>query len=885
MTEFPDNIHHYGVTEWIRKIYNEPMKQMNYLISTFIRLFLNAYSDKLFKIDDKIIDRNEHNDIHNIFYLCPIQINESILHFGLNTLKINSGEIIGMVISVPVFGGTAENSITVDTISINASLDQINSTSSTILMSQYVTHTDINENNLSEILKKTKEIILQYFNTIHCNINKITINIRPFIITLSEITINDQTFSFKRIHIDGLLTISNLIYQSSSKFLSIDQLHISTELYQLLPEIYIEKSDSTTFNCQCQINLCMIDKIHINGISILFGDEIVCQRINLIDFDGSAIVNEISPFVIKEGNIILQGRNFITINNRARLTEIIKNINDVCSVSNKIITVSLVESIIQPTRVHGINLVVIERDLLIVVDIGIYRKNDLYDINLKIGPHSISVDQIIISETVEFNNVNITSATFNATVKKIIYYDNKISFYDGSVNEITELIKNITEIIGKFTDKSSNPNPKKIMLHFRNINIVHQVDNLVFHLLVKSLDADVTENIISNVMISLFNDDYLIGTLEASLVSEKKIIIDIVKFYFDPNIFDNVSYLFGILSNKNNQEMMTSAVVAESLNDLESIIRSRSVHFARLFQMGLSSIHQLHSVIMDNYKPNNMEKIFTLQIGFLCVYLFDNLVKYSLIAQTKESPFLSISLKGIEFKKYLDETYAYGKLIPQGMISGKYGLKIPLCAVADLKASCPKQKYFLKNTYQDGAPFLRIITTIDQDQQQARITMAPITVHINEETLFHILNFFSHQHQMPEGQSGTNFTKLVIDQIDLTINYYPIIMNQNLLSLQNFKLSLKPQKIQEISSIQNIYEYLIAAWKKDINPFRFIPSLNIIQPLTTPIMQIYYFIQKYFANPSNKKIIRELIKQLSTGASLAPMMLRNGFNQLSDFLS
>ena len=68
--------------------------------------------------------------------------------------------------------------------------------------------------------------------------------------------------------------------------------------------------------------------------------------------------------------------------------------------------------------------------------------------------------------------------------------------------------------------------------------------------------------------------------------------------------------------------MMTSAVVAESLNDLESIIQSRSVHFARLFQMGLSSIHQLHSVIMDNYKPNSMEKIFTLQIGFFFVFIF-----------------------------------------------------------------------------------------------------------------------------------------------------------------------------------------------------------------------------------------------------------------------
>jgi len=846
-------------------------KQTNHLISNFIRIFLNAYSDKLFKIDDQIIDRNESNDFHNIFYLCPIHIKESVLHFGLNTFKIQRGDINNIIIYVPIFGTNQNTKFSIDSIMIDACLEQINSVGSTMLKSDFPS--DINENNLTDILKKTKEIIMQYFSIISCTINSITINLGYFMITLSDIIIDDQVYSVKRIQITNLFIISNLIYNASSNLLTIDQLHINIDHFDKLPEFYIEYDTNKKFILQCTINLCIIDKIQLNGINISFGNEIICHRINYIDINDHARLSEISPFTFRDNVLIFQSNNFIRIYDRYRLIAYARYMYDHIGVLfNKIISVGLCdipdENTTSSTTIQNISLTIDQLNLLVQVHIGLYKNDGLHDVTVKNDSTCMTIKQLIVKDLITFFDVHLLSDSFNGVSKKIMYNNNQISFQEGQIEGISNLINYITEIIGKIFTEKSDDKSKKIFLDFYDIDVIHKENNMNFHALVKKMKIHITDNEIIDFDVLLFYDAYLIGHINKGYLNDQKMIIDSVKIYLDPDIFDKLNHLFGILIKKDQQEMMTTAVIAESMLDLESIIQSKSVHLAKLFQMSMSSIHQLHSVIMDNYKPNVMEKLFNLKIMSVGVYLFDELVEYSYLSQIKKPPFLSIALKGIDFKKYIDQT------------SEKYGFKIASCSIADLRTNFPKQKYLLKNTYQDGSSFLCIIMTMNNAEQHARITLSPLTFHINEETLCHILNFFSQCHQLSDETPNTEFSKLQIDQIDLIINYYPIILDHNLISLQNCKLSLKSQKIQQISGFQNIYQYLIDKWKSDLNIFQFIPSINIIQPLLSPFTQIYYFIQKYFSNPANKKIILNLIKQVS----ISPMMIKNGFNKITDFL-
>src|SRR5437868_15405425 len=114
------------MTEWLKNIYTSVspisyrLKQINFIITNAIQIILNAYRDKILKINDLIIEKNECTENKNSFFLYPIIINESTAYLGLNLINIQSGEIYGMIINVPSIGSN-NNDTTITIKQINLS--------------------------------------------------------------------------------------------------------------------------------------------------------------------------------------------------------------------------------------------------------------------------------------------------------------------------------------------------------------------------------------------------------------------------------------------------------------------------------------------------------------------------------------------------------------------------------------------------------------------------------------------------------------------------------------------------------------------------------------------------------------------------------------------
>lgn len=868
------------MSEWLNKIYMGPInygyRQFNYIVTNFIRIFFNSYSDKLFKLNDKIIEKNECTDEKNIFFLYPILFKESIIYFGLNTIKINLGEINGAIISMSTIGTYAPTNISIKYINLSVSLIPIieNLSTTSLLLSD--THLDANENNILDILQSIKSMLTQYFNSINCTIDCITIKIIDSVtIILNNIIINNNTYIIENIQIGDLLIIKNFMYSINSSILTIEQININFEHHDDIPEIYVENNSKSILNLTCTVMILIINNILIfNDINLIIKNNlIIIDKIKLINIDGMMSINDIPKITFDTEKNICSFTGYISLNiiNRSQMFTFINMLIEMINMTiNNCIIVSEIEQ--QLLCFENIDMMIVENQNIIQLNILKYINHELHMVKIKYDNAILTSDNINLTNLI-FNNVKLHELDniFDSYAKQIIYNSNNsiINISDAHIIDITPLIKYITYVVGNlFPTKNNNPQ-SHLMINIINTTILNKQNKIELKILIKKSCIDIVNSIITDTQIDILLNDYMIGNATSSYLSEEIYVVESIRIYLDPYIFDQLNYLFGSLS-KNDEQCMTQTVIANSMDELESLISTHSL---------TSSINQLHHVIINDYKPDlKLNKICSFNIISTHIYLFNNLTKYNAKEiSAKKSAFLSIILKDIFLKKSIDANLAL-----------TYNLKIISCVIVDMLCTDPKQKYLLKKAFNDTMPITRVLfITLDNDVA-IKIATSSIAININDDTLFRILSFFSHLYKIPNTyqESYITFSKIDINQIDMIINYYPVILNQNILSIQDCKISLSHIMIQNIYGIENVYLHISNIWSKELklsNMLQFVPNINIVQPLITPISHMYYLINKYFANPRNKKKLRDMINNLPMDTNIAKNLITNGIYQIYDF--
>ena len=794
----------------------------------------------------------------------------------------------------PSFGSNNVTKINIDNITLNVSCIFVSDNLTETLSSLTLSNADeYNENNLVEILKKIKEMLFQYFKTIIFTINKITIEIiNHDTITLTDIIINNNEYKINKISFGEHFIVTNFSFTSNEKqILSIDSCYLNTEIYSKIPEFYMEMSKSNlTLYCNIQ-NFIVNNLLLVKNIGMLFDNkQIFINHIGSIDIDEilSGFIeppkNLTHPIIINQNNnsCKFNGSQIFSIFNRTKLKSFCeKIINHIKLINEKIIIIGDDQNK-NDFKVENINLVIIENNTKYEIVIESMLSDHINNIVL------ITDNGKTISKIIKFNpiiqccSVELSQQLghdFNAKVDNlsIISNDNNqtiLEFNNGKVNGLTSMIQYISSTINKLFPKNDDNNDSQILINLKKINFIHKIVkpktnmtplieyNIDFYV-VQSM-INIKNIILNNTIINIYLNTQLILTIHSSHINETEIIVQSVKTQIDPKMFDNLNYIVGSLNNidSDNQQRMTNSVIAKNIDEFDSIINSFNKNSLS------ESFHVICSIIEDYKQSDDFEKVLSLKVSTICVNIHDNLSKL-------DNHFASIVVKDIDFKKHVNNNIC------------KYGCKIKSLAIVDLKTTNPNQKYFLKNKFSNEIPFMRSLLTIN-DGYHSRITMSPLLFNINEETLMHMLSFLSDSYKYPFSDTKTNikFVQFVVDNINITLNYYPMIMNKNIISLKNCELSLSRQDIMNQTSISIIMEIISNNWKKELkifNMIQFIPNINVIQPIASPISNLYHFLEKYFGNPYNKRKLRDLISGISTGMSIGPTLIRKGFTKLIDF--
>jgi hypothetical protein len=917
------------MTEWLKNIYTSVspisygLKQINFIITNAIQIFLNAYGDKILKINDLIIEKNECTENKNSFFLYPIIINESTAYLGLNLINIQSGEIYGMIINVPSIGSN-NNDTTITIKQINLSLEIIQVTENDFLMST-VTEKSFSENNNKNILNvynEIKDFLTQYFNNILCKIDMIIIKLtnNDLLIKLTDITFKNNTCICTCITINEII-MNNIKFIGNEGKMLIDSVRINSNIIKNIPELYLENKQDANFKFVLSVKNLIIDEFGIDDIEIIFTDKITISKLKSISINERMIYSDLNSEITifeKSGTAFLFHKQIIfNVYDIEHVTGLINEtflalINDI---SNKIIIIDESEMIDftelqRNNSIKNIDFIIneIKQEITFKITIGnvILIPNNITLNSIKIIHNEVTFicDQITRSKTeTVLNNVSCLNRSFTMHAKKIqINNDDNICnifFYDANVIDIGSFITWINTIINTYNVLF--PKPLKtntlIKIHINSSTIIHFVSTIECKFIINKANINITEKVAENIILSVLLDNYLVANISATKISPINNEIEIIRIYFDPELFDKMNFILGILDdittdtdnqNESYSHSMSQTIASSTMDDFESSVQQMLNELDNNnngLQSLLKSLDTLNDIIIDNYVPtdNNENLIYTINIASIYIYLYDELDTYKDNNTTdKMHAFLLIMFKKIDIVKYMNN-----------VDDVTYDIHLHSCIGVDMKCNNPKNRYFLMNTYEKDFTTMTMIINISGNLERTlkiQIDVRPLSLNINEETLIRILSFFSNSYKIPTNNEDIkikikNFT---MKKIILTINYYPVIpkyIDYDILSLQDYKLILESHNINNINGFNDLYQQIINIWKPAFNIdmaniIKFIPNIKMIQPLTTQISDLMYFVNKYFSNSHNKKALRNIIKMMSQKTSFTSFLFNKGINRI-----
>lgn len=910
------------MTDWIKNIISYPfqytLQQLNLLSLASITMFFNTYGNKFLKIETDVIDRSECIDDSDIFYLCPIQLKNNVFYdLGANSIMIESGTIHGIIVRFPWQSILSEPThVTIESIDINISIEKKISPDMSLLVNSLINSVLIENTDITDIKYDINELITTYVDKINVKINSVIITVKNcFKIILTNITYNNSKLKISEIKFVSdiqLCLIKNISLER--KELHIESILLNSLFFDKMPVLVITSNNSEPINLIIQLDLLNIDdKIHIHNILLkIIPDNIIIEQIGKIDIPDIITITH-SPGIIHYNqctNICdLNATWDIQLISYDKLTKLRilfeplthkilsdspeNNINKVFCLKNVNMILRNINS--QSFHINISQIIYSHQNCYITcTDLKIIDTYSEVEINTSKLEHS--ADKII------FSDIIVRSPTFSGTGQKIIVDMTGIIIALNGVHlkEIYLGIKygiSVYEILFESPTKSTAAvSTSKVHLSVTDSSFF--VENLKICII--SGSACITDKVAEKVILEIKLDEVVIGKGIIDKLTTEQIIISKCDIYIDPEIFDQLNYLCGTLipnaseTDAIDQIIMKQSVEATSVDHLELVINEfikSSISVRHIIDPTIinptvkllleSNFTRIQSIIMDDYQlsdfNNYLIKIFIKSVN---IYLYDELESSDGITNA----FLCVVLNNCNFYKSSVVNTA-----KNNNVEIRYNLQIDQGGIIDIQSKNAEWKYFTKQTYKDI--LFEVDVYVHNHIYRIDVKICPLTVNIREETLLHILSFFSNSHQVPKSTSSTNafVEKFSIKSVGLVVNYFPLILKENIsgdiLTLKNFKIVLHEQCLKNIDGFDILISHITTKWKRDINPdniIQFIPNLKIIQPYTVMISRFIKITTKYFGQTHNKRKIRTITKNINRGVSMVTSIIRLGLNQVID---
>lgn len=995
------------MTEWLKNICFSPFKYglngINIVAMNAVSVIFNLCGKRLFKIDsDKIIRSNEYKDDRDIFYMYPLNFQQMEQDLGLNIIKLESGVVNNLIISVPWKELLSKPTlITIDNIELIISFTQnqnsiyINSLENT---NSYFFNSKnrIGENqDLMNAYKEIKSLLTQYFDKINLDIKTIDITIIDYFkIRLTGINYSNGIININSLNIhtnskdtdtmQELVSVENIVFNMGNNNLFIDKVIVNPVIVDYCPQYYTDNSKND-FMCNININFFQLDRMMIYGLSIyITNNDIIIKNISratvdnilLLVTDNDELNNDFIMYNVSN-NICLFGKkinlkisSFFDVSQWLNHTKTFIN-----NMTNKVIIVETLEksqidelSRNQSMQINNISSnIVYGEDLFflciekIVCDDNIQAFDIKFVYNDILGrishfTHYKNGMNLLFDSDIKSNNFHL-----NSKKTKISKNDNCIDIYLNYANasNITEIINFVTKTIEKITtnrepveniDKldlsmsitdlstaieccNEKKKPLSINLNLSNTNLTIAHEKNIFNFIIMNVSISITDRNAKKVEVDILLNNYLIARLRSEYISESKILLDSLYVYIDPEIFDQINYIFGTLTPESQIDEYPAEISAEGLKQLqEALFRSiifenndcqdslsnevnetntdikinseiysdvENIHDNPQIKFFTTSVANLCSVLIDDYDSEvnkNIDTNFTIFIDTIHCYFFDKLLASN--NKNKGSPaFLCAILKNVEFIKIkelakedkdkpLITVYEKGRNNKPKYLD-KYSLMIKTGALIDVQCRDPEWKYFVKFSKEN---MLNAYVTMHGDVFRSTINMGSITTNIREEILLHLLAFFSHTHHVPKNNNYLHIEYFRINSIDLIINYYPLIIKKigmgvdpNTFALKNFKIKLSSHVVTNVDSFDKLGKCVTKKIIDEINPdniLQFVPNIRVVQPYALPMMNLFNLTKRYFNNPDNKQKIRMITKNISKGADMISALVKNNVEQV-----
>ncbi|BCS82900.1 hypothetical protein QLL95_gp1223 [Cotonvirus japonicus] len=956
--------------EWLKNICSAPINfgidKANYVITNAIMYIFNLYGKRLLKTEsDKIIKYTENVNSENLFYLYPLHLREIEQDFLFNTLSIENGIIEDLVIRVPWKSVlTTSTNIDISCIKLSAFIKRKEIIDITQDISSYFYNNSVTEiNDIISTYKEINALLTRYFTNINLNIGTVIINLENHLkIVLNNIHYNQNNITIDSINIysftkdnDKLFNVNNCSLNLENNSFKIKELCVNPLIINDFPIIYLEDSHDE-FNYKIFIEKFTMDDLLAENLEIFMNQEnIIINNISTISVQGLFIIK------INSNNNILN----IDINNNTcdifyPIQCKISNINKITQWFNEqfVFIDELKQKFISINNnigenknlcVRGLKLCVLhEQD---VIDISINEilsgtNIELFNVEIDYDGIKVNINNFIVKEKqLIFNNIIITKSKIKFSSGKIIYdyqNDNIVSFYKTTTTniiELTDLTKQIITIIKNKIEPDENPTIKKssIIINIYDSCTKYSISNINFDIIVHNAIIYLSDRRVTNILLDLIMNDYLIISTNILNITSDDINITTLKIYMDPIIFDQINYLFGILTPehiKTNeyeqnipqnvlekiQDALSNTIVSTNINEFEKSITDITSGIINNFinenqsmdpfvKILTDSIHNLEEIIFDDYQniiPENNTNIIQLKIESMHVNLFDKMAKY--FSKEKYPVLLCLIMRNLLLEKNsVMENYVSDNIIIQTItdieqknsqnVKTTYNVNVNKIAVIDVNSKDLMWKYFIKFSdkslrsvpvdKQINQNVIQFTLITQNDTIKCDLKISPFIANIKEETLIRLLAFVSNNHHT-HNNKPIFIEKFNISEINATINYYPIIFkkidnNTSNLSIKDFKIIIPKQNFKNINGFGKLIEAFIANLEKYINTknvLQFIPNINIIKPYAMPVSRMLTIINNYLQYSKNKKRLRKITQNINYNMGILSHVLANNLKQI-----
>ena len=501
------------MNEWFKNICLTPLKfgldKINSLAINSIALILESCANKIFKIDpnEKIINKIETHNNKNIFIFHPLQLKEFPINIDHNVIKIESGLINNMTISVPWKTILMETSnINIDNIDIIISISELknnNSMSDISVLSTFLESSSSNNSNLQDAHSEIKSLLTKYFGNINLNIEKINIVINKNLkivasgieyhnnlVKVTNILIYSNTNNNPHLYTDFRGTVDctellakfdNISYNISLESIVVDVISIKSSIVDFLFLIYVDFYGKSKFNFNISCNNLKIDKLVINNLTLMIDqDKLLIEKLSSMYIDNVFILRpKINDNILLSFNyndfecFFMQLIYLYIIDYNSLLLWLTKIKHIIANTCNKIIYVnSRFETSKQNShtfkqslwehsqnnssfQLHTLQTSIIYKDNIVIIQINNISFDKTITMHKLVFEHN---DTILNVNNLEINNDGLMhfmeneliSKDFKITsVKTSVLYSKKqikINLHNAEINNFIEIINYVTQI-------------------------------------------------------------------------------------------------------------------------------------------------------------------------------------------------------------------------------------------------------------------------------------------------------------------------------------------------------------------------------------------------------------------------------------------------------